>query len=168
MSGGWLNTNNLKKASGKYIITNDDGTPSWEFPNVSGLVMIDPTPSPLITSGQIRVAAGALNWGIANTFSFAWQNPEAAEIIILELMVDITIAGGVAGGVLNAGSGANVVAPSSDLILGGDLNAVGVLVSTARVKLAANGGAIDWVTGQILVANENALRGKYYIKYCGV
>jgi hypothetical protein len=120
-----------------------------------------------IASGEIRTVSGSLTAGNANAFAFAWQNPEAQAIVILEVMVDETTAGGTAGSLLDVGTAANATTTSDNLIDGADLNATNTLVSTARVKLAANGGATDWITGQILVANAASLVGTYKVTYMG-
>jgi hypothetical protein len=121
-----------------------------------------------ISPSEIRTASGSLTAGNANVFSFAWQNPELQAITITELMIDVTTVGGTPASLLDCGSAANATTTSSDLINDLDLNALGVTVSTARnIKLAANGGATDWLTGQILAQNAAGLVGKYYIKYIG-
>jgi len=88
----------------------------------------------------IKVAKGSLTPGVADAYAFNWQNPEASAIVIIELMIDITTEGA-------------------------DLNEVAIHVSTDRLKLDANGGATDYITGQILVQNASSLAGKYYITY---
>jgi hypothetical protein len=120
-----------------------------------------------IHNGELRTASGALTAGNANAFAIAWNNPEA-QPIWAQLMVEITTAGGTAGALLDAGSGASATTASDNLIDGADLNATNLLVSSAWVKLDANGGATDWITGQILVANAASLAGKFYVKYMGV
>jgi hypothetical protein len=120
-----------------------------------------------IHSGELRTASGALTAGNANAFTIAWQNPEA-QAIWAQLMVELTTAGGTAGALLDAGSGASATTASDNLIDGADLNATNLLVSSAWVKLDANGGATDWITGQILVANAASLVGRFYVKYMGV
>jgi hypothetical protein len=120
-----------------------------------------------IHQGELRTASGALTAGNANAFAIAWNNPES-QAIWAQLMVEITTAGGTAGALLDAGSAANATTTSDNLIDGADLNATNLLVSSAWVKLDANGGATDWITGQILVANAASLAGKFYVKYIGV
>ncbi len=43
MSKNWLHTWAIMNNQGRFIWTNDDGAPSWEFPNANGQVMIIPT-----------------------------------------------------------------------------------------------------------------------------
>lgn len=121
-----------------------------------------------IHPGEIRVKAVELTPGNANSFAFAWQNPELREIMVLELMVDETIAGGTAGSVLDAGVAPDATTHANDLINGADLNTVGIYLSTARKKIDAYGGANDYITGQILTQNAGNLAGYAYIKYMGV
>jgi len=120
-----------------------------------------------IAPGEIRTASGALTAGNANAFAFTWQNPEA-QAVWAEVMVDVTTAGGTAGSLLDVGSAANATTTSDNMIDGAGLNATDTHISVARVKLDANGGATDYITGQILVANAASLVGRYYIKYTGV
>ena len=117
-----------------------------------------------ISTGTYLVS-GALTAGNTNAYAFNWQNPNAFAIIILELMVDVTTAGGTASSVIDCGSAANTGAPGDDLINGAAIDTIGTSLSTARINVAANGGVVDWITGQILVANSAGLVGKYYIRY---
>jgi len=161
--GGFANSGSV---TGNWV----DGTALWgvygiDIPSSGRFIVKDNNGA--IAPSEVRTASGSLTAGNANAFTFAWQNPELQAIIIVELMVDVTTAGGTAGSVLDAGSAANATTHSSDLITGADLNAIATYVSTARIKVAANGGASDWVTGQILTANAAGLVGKYYITYMG-
>ena len=120
-----------------------------------------------IAPGEHREASGTLTAGNANAFAFAWQNPEA-QPIWAQVMVEITTAGGTAGSLLDVGSAADGTTHSDNLIDGADLNATNLLTTSAWVKLAANGGATDYITGQILSENAASLVGKYYVRYFGV
>lgn len=121
-----------------------------------------------IQPSETRSIAGNLTAGLQNAFTFTWQNPEAQSIHIIEVMIDITTAGGTAGAILDVGTAPDATTHSNDLINGANLNAIDNHVSTTRLKLAAAGGATDYVTGQILNANASSLVGKYYITYMGV
>jgi len=129
-----------------------------------------------IAPGEELVASGALTAGNANAFAFAWQNPYPTAIVVTRVVIDVTTAGGTVNSVLDVGSAADATTTSNNLIDGMDLNTIGVYDNLdnpgtngkAKQKVDANGGAIDWVTGQILVANAAALVGKYYICYTGV
>jgi hypothetical protein len=120
-----------------------------------------------IDPGEIKQYPVTLVAGAMNAFTFAWQNPLAQSVTVTELMADIT---GVSTGVsvMDAGSAANATTHSDDLLNDVALNAVAITVSTARVKLAANGGASDYITGQILnAAADDAYAGKVYITIMG-
>jgi hypothetical protein len=119
--------------------------------------------------GEIRTQSGVLTAGNANAWSFAWQNPFTNNtLLIQEVIIDITTAGGTPASLLDVGSAASGTSASSDLLNDVDLNATAVSVSTARnIKLAVKNGATDWITGQILAQNAANLVGKYYIIYMG-
>jgi len=122
------------------------------------------------------LAEGDIAGGNANAFAFAWQNPHSNPIIVTRLILDITTAGGTADGELDAGSAPDATTHSDDLIDGVDPNAVAVYDNIddkgangqSKVKLDAKGGATDWLTCQILLQNEAALDGRYYIEYIEV
>ncbi|MBA7702597.1 hypothetical protein ES703_111366 [subsurface metagenome] len=123
-----------------------------------------------------RFAEGALVGGAVGAFAFNWQNPHANPIIVTRLILDITVAGGVAAGELDCGSAAASGAHSDNLIDGCDPDVVTVYDNFGdpgangkfKQRLDANGGATDWITGQILLQNEVALDGRYYIEYIEV
>jgi hypothetical protein len=49
MSRGWLGVQSIfNSLTGKYLWTNDDGSPAWEFPNASGNVQITASADPYI------------------------------------------------------------------------------------------------------------------------
>lgn len=129
-----------------------------------------------LASGEERSVSGALIAGVADAFCFAWQNPESVAVIVTKVVVDVTTAGGTVNSVLHAGSAADATTESDNLIDGADLNAIAVydnlndagVNGKSKQKLAASGGATDWVTGRIKVANASLLAGKYYIHYTGV
>ena len=122
------------------------------------------------------LAEGDMAGGNANAFSFNWQNPHANPIIVTRLVLDITTPGGVGAGELDAGSAAGTGVHSDNLIDGvdpavqtvydnfGDPGANGKF----KQRLDANGGAVAWITCQILLQNEAALAGRYYIEYIEV
>lgn len=122
---------------------------------------------------RVKVASGDLTAGLANAFAFAWQNPEPGKILIERVKVDVTTAGGTATSVIDVGSAANATTHSDNLIDGADLNAAALYDNIndagtngkARQKVDERGGATDYITGQILVANASSLVGKYYIEY---
>ena len=123
-----------------------------------------------------RFAEGDIAGGNANAFAFNWQNPHANPIIVTRIILDITVAGGVGAGELDVGSAAGTGVPSDNLIDGCDPDAIIVYDNFGdpgangkfKQRLDANGGATDWITCQILLQNELALDGKYYIEYTEV
>jgi len=129
-----------------------------------------------IASGEEMIAEGALVPGNANAFAFAWQNPYPTAVLVTRVIIDVTTPGGTALSVLDVGIAADATTHSDNLVDGMDLNTAGLydnldnpgVNGKSKQKLAANGGANDWVTGQILVANAAALAGKYYIYYTGL
>ena len=123
-----------------------------------------------------KVAKVALAAGNANAMAFAWQNPESNKILITRVIVDVTTAGGSATSVLDVDVVANATATADTIINGLDLDATGVtdhlLVAGTGVggvhKADEKGGANDYVTGKILVANAASLVGNVYIFYTEV
>jgi hypothetical protein len=134
----------------------------------SGTMTVTDTPKVFTANGSFETT------GIVGTVTvtliaqtFAWQNPESQAVIVLEAMVDITTAGGTATAIIDVGGVADAYSTASDLLNNIDANAIAASVSTARIKLAANGGATDWITGNLQTEIADALAGKYYIKYMG-
>ncbi len=127
-----------------------------------------------ITRGHM--AEGEIAGGVANAFAFNWQNPHANPIIVTRVILDITTAGGVAAGELDVGMANGTGVHGDDLIDGCDPDVVTVYDNLGdpgangkfKTRLDANGGATDWITCQILLQNEGALEGRYYIEYIEV
>jgi len=129
--------------------------------------------------GGVKVAKGDLEGGAANSFAFAWNNPESTDILVQKVIIDITTAGGTATSVLDVGVAASATGTADTIFDGIDLNSTGISVSTnvsdtgtngdEKVhKVDANGGTNDWITGKILVEKCDDLVGKYYIEYITV
>ena len=128
-----------------------------------------------VASGLITAAAAG------NTILFAWQNPEANQIIVYEVVINISVAGTVGACAIDVGPVANAAANSDTIIDGLLLNAISCQSSldvTASVGVNAderpkvldeNGGATDWITGyeSAIVATTN-LVARYYIFYISV
>jgi hypothetical protein len=120
---------------------------------------------------QHQIISGTLTAGNANAFAFAWRNLSAKNLIISRVIIDVTTAGGTANAVLDVGTAADGTTTSSNLIDGMDLNTTGVYDNLdnagtngkSKQKLTEYFGGLEWVTGQILVANAANLAGKYYI-----
>ena len=122
-----------------------------------------------IAPGEIRSKKVALTAGAVNTFALAWQNPELQAVLIKEVLLDITTAGGTATAIIDVGSGADATTASNNLLNDIDLNAAAITVSTARnIKLDAKAGTTDYITGQILTEAASALVANIYIEYVGV
>lgn len=123
-----------------------------------------------------HLAEGDLVGAAVNTFAFNWQNPHANPIIVTRLIVDVTTPGATPGALLDAGSAAGTGVHSDNLINGGAIDVAGVLDNFGdpggngkfKQRLDANGGATDWITGQILIQEAAALAGKFYIEYIEV
>jgi hypothetical protein len=129
--------------------------------------------------GQIgRIIADiALTAGNANDFAFAWQNPNEEAIMVEKVVIDVTTPGGTVASVLDVDVVANATSTGDDIIDGVDLNAtatydsscvaddVGGNANQKSIRCDANGGANDYVTGKILVANAASLVGRAYIHY---
>lgn len=122
---------------------------------------------------NIKTAKVALAPGSADDIAAAWQNPESSPILVEKVLLDITTAGGTATAVLNAGSAADPVTGSDNLIDGADANAAALYDNrddqgtngTSKQKLDENGGSTDHITAQIKVANAAALAGYLYVHY---
>ena len=121
----------------------------------------------------LKVAKGTLKAGNADTFAFAWENPEASKIIVTRVLINITTAGGTVSSVLDVGVVANATSTADTLIDGLDLNATGIFDNItdkggngkSYQVVDENGGANDYITGKILAQKADALVGKYYIFY---
>jgi|LGVE01.1.fsa_nt_gb hypothetical protein len=134
-----------------------------------------------VDAAEIKVVKGSLTAGNADAMAFAWQNPEVTGIHVLQVVIDVTTAGGTGSSVLDVDVSANALGANQDdtIIDGADLNAIAVYSSlSAGVsgsnadenvhKADENGGTDDYVSGKILVANAASLVGKYYIYYTTV
>ena len=152
------------------------GTPSEKITSELALIDTELDTLAAVDAAEIKVVKGALASGNADAFAFAWQNPEATAIHVLQVVVDVTTAGGTGSSVLDVDVSANATGTGDTILDGCDLNAVAVYSSlsagvsgtnaTENVHRAdANGGTDDYVTGKILVANATSLVGKYYIYY---
>ena len=112
--------------------------------------------------------------GAANAFAFAIQNQEDTDCLILQVVVDITTAGGTATSVLDIDAVDGATATGDDIIDGLDLNATGISDNITNggtngdkkpVKWDKKGGTNDDLTGKILVADATALVGKVIVCY---
>lgn len=128
---------------------------------------------PARDTGPIWMEDGDLAAGEAGDFAFAWQNPRASPIIIQRIYIYISTPGGTANAVIDIGTTVNAITHSDNLIDGLDLNQTGLADNIEDVGdngsskgfLLPAGDSIDWITGQILVADAMNLVGKYRIRY---
>ena len=112
--------------------------------------------------------------GATNAFAFAVQNAEGVDCIVLDVIIDITTAGGTANSVLDVDIASSATGTGDSIIDGLDLNATGEsdrddagtnTNGNKVVKWDKKGGTNDYVTGKILIANANSLVGKAIIVY---
>ena len=153
---------------------------AWEsgsllFKTLTGatILKLDADTGRAVMPGNRVIAKVALTAGNANAYAFAWQNPEESKIVVERVLVNLTTAGGTATSVLDIGVVANATSTADTLIDGLDLNTTGLFDNIvdkgtngkARQLVDEKGGASDYVTGKILVANAAALVGDVYIVY---
>lgn len=125
-----------------------------------------------------KTATGFLIAGTTNAIGFAWHNPEAQDILIKKVVVEVTTGGGSIGSYLDVGIADNAVGTNRGTeFLSGLLLLNNMLIYDSY--LAIDGGnqtkwilcedsasATDgWIVGQILVADAASLVGKFYIEY---
>jgi len=164
-----VESNYLHGSGGSFIANiNDVGTRSIFLDNQG-----------YIASGEIRAVSGTLTAGNANAIGFAWHNPEAQDIVIKKVVVEVTTIGGTAGSHLDVGIADAAAGTNRGTEFFND-----ILLNTSQIDdsyLAGDGGtqtkwvvcqdsasATDgWVVGQILDANAASLVGRYYIEYAG-
>ena len=115
--------------------------------------------------------------GAQNAFAFAWQNPEATKILILNAVARISAVSVSAGAVLDVGPVANATSTSDTLFDGLDIvTAVGNFSAAVSggtnglgcAVLDENGGTNDFLTGKILTAAGAALAGTLVVQYIPV
>ncbi|MBA7593475.1 hypothetical protein ES703_00395 [subsurface metagenome] len=132
-----------------------------------------------INSGEQRFASGRLTAGNANAICFAWHNPEAQDILIKKVVIEVTVAGGVGGSHLDVGIADDAAGTNRGTEFFDDL-----LLNTVQIDdswVVGDGGTQTkwvfcqdlasgtdgWIVGQILDANAGSLVGRYYIEYVG-
>ncbi|MBU2051402.1 MAG: hypothetical protein KKH61_20835, partial [Gammaproteobacteria bacterium] len=132
-----------------------------------------------ISPGETRTASGTLTAGIANAIALAWHNPEAQDIIIRKVVIEITTAGGTATAVLDVGIADDAAGTNRGVEFFNDINANAADVNDSWV--AGDGGTQTkwvvcqdsasvtdgWIVGQILVETAASMVGRYYIEYVG-
>lgn len=119
----------------------------------------------------------SLTAGNANAICFAWHNPEAYDILIEVIEIEVTTAGGTPGSHLDIGIADDAIGTNRGLEFFDDLplNTTGVYHSftggdggqqTSWVVCQDIVSVTDgWIVGQILDANAANLVGTYHIVY---
>jgi hypothetical protein len=134
-----------------------------------------------IAPGEVRSVAGSLTAGVANAIAFAWHNPEAQDILIKKVVIEVTTPGGTALSVLQVGiaddaTGTNLGTeffPAAGIDLNSaairdSWNATDTGVQTKYVLCQDSASATDgWIVGKILTQNASSLVGSYYVEYSG-
>lgn len=152
------------------------GTPAEKITTELALIDTELDALAAVDAAEIKVVKGALTAGIANAIAFAWQNPEAVAIHVLQVVVDVTTVGGTATAVMNVDVVANATSTGDTILDGIDLNADAVYSSLSAGVSGTNAtenvhrcdekdGTNDYITGKILVETAASMVGKYYIYY---
>jgi len=131
-----------------------------------------------IAQGEIRSASGSLTGGAANSILFAWHNPEARDIFIRKVIINITtldanaanIDCGIADDATYTNGGteffddlAGETAQLNDSWVAGDGG-----TQTKWVLCQDSASATDgWVVAKILDNDGSSIVGSYYIEYVG-
>lgn len=122
---------------------------------------------------RVRRASGSLAAVATGGGVFAWQNPEDVAIIVTRVILDVTTKT-TGACTVDVGPGATATTVADELMDGLDVGtAAGVFdnienqgtdgKSTAR--LAANGGAVDYVTGSEASGAIAGIVGTFHIFY---
>ncbi len=131
-----------------------------------------------IAPGEVRTVSGSLTGGAQNAILFAWHNPEAQDIIIKKVVINITtldadaanIDCGIADDATYTNGGteffddlAGETAQLNDSWVAGDGG-----TQTKWVVCQDSASATDgWVVAKILDADGTSIVGSYYIEYVG-
>jgi hypothetical protein len=134
--------------------------------------------APTIAPGEIRTASGSLTGGAANAILFAWHNPEAQDIFIKKVVINITtldadaanIDCGIADNATYTNGGTEFfndlpgeTAALDDSYIAGDGG-----TQTKYVLCQDSASATDgWVVAKILDNDGTSIVGSYYIEYVG-
>ncbi len=128
---------------------------------------------------SFKCAKVTLVGGGINSIVFAWQNPEANKIIVHEVILRITTAGGTGGSLLDVDVVATATATGNTIYDGLDLNAAANIYGSHNITdsvagdekphlMDEKGGANAWLTGKCLIAACTNLVGAAYIFYTEV
>jgi hypothetical protein len=131
-----------------------------------------------IGQGEVRSASGALTGGAANAILFAWHNPEAQDIFIKRVILNLT-AGDADAANIDVGIADDATYTNGGTEFFDDLTGetTGVYDSVATPTLGKqtvwvlcqdSASATDgWVVGKILTNDGTSIAGSYYIEYVG-
>ena len=127
--------------------------------------------------GEKRVARVVLTGALQDALDFAWQNPNDTAIMIDKVAIDATTPSTLAAS-MDIGFDADGTGAGVDFFDDVPIDVAGVYDSTIAadqgqqvagvLKMVANGGASDWITGFIRDASGANLVGFAYIYYTGV
>jgi len=127
--------------------------------------------------GEKHVSVIALTGALQNTIDFAWQNPHSNAILIDKIIVDATTPSTLAAS-MDIGFDADGTGAGTDFFDDVPIDAAGTYDSTIAgdqgqqttgvLKMVANGGGNDWITGFIRDASGADLVGFAYIYYTGI
>ncbi len=134
-----------------------------------------------VASGEDKTASGVLVAGNANAYFFTWHNPEAQDILIRKVVIEITTPGGTGLSVGQVGISDNATGTNLGTeffpAAGINLNTAAVLdswnttdtgVQTKFVLCQDSASSTDgWIVGKILTQNAASLVGRYYVYYTG-
>ena len=165
--------------TGMVVVGNTFGGAATAPMEIAGATIYAHQNAGYVMPGEIRSSWGTLTAGNANAICFAWHNPEAQDILIKKVIVEVTTAGGTPGSHLDVGIADDAAGTNRGTEFFDDL-----LLNSAQVDdswVGGDGGtqtkwvfcqdsvsATDgWVVGQILDANAASLVGRYYIEYAG-
>ena len=167
-----------------------DGTAKIDIPagcvaiaaSVGGGATVADSPKTLVNNTAFAVTAGGTNeFTITIThIAFAWHNPEAQDILIKKVVLNITTKGGTATSTMDVGIADNATGTNLGAEFFNDID----VDSTAAIHdsyVAGGGGtqtlwigcqdsasATDgWIVGQIITEKADGLVGSYYIEYIG-
>ena len=121
-------------------------------------------------SGSGKWASGDLSDGSSAGGVFAWQNPEDSKIIVDRVFVDITSAAtDTSDSTMNVGTASDDSTNASDIMSAVSTQSAqlhdNIDEAASSVKLDANGGSTDYITGSEGTADVSGLAGKFYVHY---
>lgn len=131
-----------------------------------------------IAPSEIRTASGSLTGGAANAILFAWHNPEAQDIFIKKVIVNITTADADAANI-DVGIADDATYTNGGTEFFNDLTGETILVYDSWIAgdlgtqlkwllLQDSASATDgWVVAKILDNDGTSIVGSYYLEYTG-